>query len=178
MANQRYGHGINSQHKRQPAMRVVIRTMMIRDREGYEVRDFGERPPKNPGETLLEHATHPSGIHIVGKVGVNEKDVWISSELNLRLWEKARKLETPDSVADFMSRWGQVSRWLTDDGSRPYNEAYFFIEEHLTALKRLANFVDANDKSGFCSSLNRHLLLDRANIAIDASQAELPLVIE
>jgi hypothetical protein len=45
-------------------MRAVIRTMIIRDSEGYEARDFG--PPKE-GATLASY--EPGGIHIVGRSG-------------------------------------------------------------------------------------------------------------
>jgi hypothetical protein len=127
--------------------------------------------------TLLGAAMRPSGIHIVGKAGVNEC-LWISNDETRGLWEKARKFDSPESAADFMSQWGQISRSLLDDGTRPYDEAYILIEEHLAGLKHLATFVDAYDRIGFCSSLNQQVLLHRANIVIDVSQADHQLVIE
>jgi hypothetical protein len=42
--------------------------------------------------------------------------VYISTAQNLRLWEKARELDSPDDVAAFMSKWGQLSRWIGDKG--------------------------------------------------------------
>jgi hypothetical protein len=155
-------------------MRSVVRTTIIRDKGGYEVRDFGNPKPP-PGATLLSGP--PTGVHIVGRAGANEM-VSISTTDNLRLWEKARHLISPQDVADFMSRWGQLSRWLTDDGSQPYSEPFLLIEPHLQGLRQLANFVEADDKFGFCRSLNNQLLLARANIAIDINDPGLPLVVE
>ena len=155
-------------------MRAAIQTTIIRDREGYEVRDFGE-PASDPSATLAGQP--PSGIYIVGKSGTNDRFL-ISTEQNLQLWRKACRLNSPQEVAEFMGRWGQISRWLTDDGSRSYKESYLLLEPHLQAIKQLAVFVDAGDKSGFSSSLVGNRLLDRANIAIDVNQQDAPLIIE
>jgi hypothetical protein len=155
-------------------MRTSVQTTIIRDSGGYEVHDYGN-PVPDPSVSLLGQP--PSGIYIVGKSGVNEKVV-ISTALNLHLWEKARRLNSPHEVAQFMDRWGQISRWLNDDGSKPYKEAYFFIEERLQGIKRLAGYVDASDKQGFSSSLNGSRLLDRANIAIDINDPLSPLIVE
>lgn len=155
-------------------MRSAVKTMIIRDRGGYEVRDYGY--PKLPeGATLLSGP--PTGIHIVGRTGTNEI-ISISSASNLRLWEKACRLISPQGVANFMSRWGQLSRWLNDDGSKPYSESFVLIEPGLQGLKQLAGFVETGDKHGFCRSLNDHVLLSRANIAIDIDDPNLPLVVE
>jgi hypothetical protein len=155
-------------------MRSVVRTTIIRDKRGYEVRDYGNPTPP-PGATLL--SAPPTGVHIVGKAGANEM-FSISTADNLRLWEKARHLISADDVADFMCRWGQLSRWLTDDGSQPYSEPFLLIEPHLQGLRQLASFVETDDKFGFCRSLKNQLLLARANIAIDINDPGLPVVVE
>jgi hypothetical protein len=153
-------------------MRAVIRTTIIRDTKGYEVRDYGE--PK-PGKTLL--GGPPSGIHIIGRSGINEKFL-ISTDQNLRLWEKVRHLNSPQDLADFMSRWGQVSRWLGEDGSRPHSESFLLLEPHIKAIKQLASYVEAGDKVGFCWNLKDRILVERANFIIDTDQPEMPLIIE
>jgi ribosomal protein L24E len=61
---------------------------------------------------------------------------------------------------------------------RPYKEPYFIIDEHLQGIKRLAEYVEAGDREGFSLVLNGNRLLDRANIAIDISQPESPLIVE
>jgi hypothetical protein len=73
---------------------------------------------------------------------------------------------------------GQLSRWLSDDGSRPYAEAYLFIDEHLSAIKKLADFVDAGDRRGFSATLNGGRLLDRANLRIDLARSNPLLILE
>src|SRR5207253_1629784 len=123
-----------------------VKTTIIRDRAGYDVRDYGNPDPPE-GATLLSGP--PTGVHIVGKSGTN-KMVSISTADNLRLWEKARHLISADDVANFMSRWGQLSRGLLDDGSQPYSEPFLLIEPYLQGLKQLASFVEADDKLGFC----------------------------
>jgi hypothetical protein len=155
-------------------MRTVVRATIIRDKDGYEVRDYGNPAPAK-GATIL--GGPPSGIHIIGKAGVNEM-VSISSAANLRLWEKACRLKSAQEVAVFMSRWGQLSRWLTDNGDQPYSEAFLHIEPFLQDLRHLAQFVEMGDKHGFCLNLKNHVLLSRANIAIDITDPKLPLVIE
>jgi hypothetical protein len=119
----------------------------------------------------------PSGIHIVGKSGTNEK-VILSTANNLCLWQKACLLSTAQDVAHFMSKWGQLSKWLTDDGSRAYSESFLLIEPNLQGLKFLAGFVERDDKIGFCRGLKDSVLISRADIVIDADSSELPLVIE
>jgi len=153
-------------------MRALVQTMLIRDRKGYEVRDYGD---PEPGGTLLSGKS--SGIHVVGKSGVNEKS-WISIEANHHLWDRVRSLNSPSGLAEFMCRWGQLSRWLGDEGDQPYEEPYILIEPHLNSIKYLARFVDADDRVGFCQSLKKQVLLSRANIAIDTADADLPLIIE
>ena len=148
-------------------MRTIIRTTIIRDRDGYEVRDYGNPAPAK-GATIL--GGPPSGVHIIGKAGVNEM-IPISTAANLRLWKKARQLDSVHDVTTFMDSWGQLSRGLRDDGSRPYRESFLLVEPHLQDLKKLANFVEAGDRQGFCLSLNNHVLLSRANIAIDVADA-------
>jgi hypothetical protein len=153
-------------------MRALARTMIIRDRAGYEVRDYGEPAA---GGTLM--TAKPSGIHIMGKSGVND-NVWISAGGNYGLWQQARSLDTPLSVAKFMGKWGQLSRWLTDDGNQRYDEAYLLIEPYLKSIRYLAGFVDTGDKLGFGKALNKQVLLSRADITIDVDDSDLPLVIE
>src|SRR6267142_882530 len=117
-------------------MRAVIRTMVIRDSEGYEVRDFG--PPKE-GATLASWAAN--GVHIVGRSGKNDKS-YISTAQDLRLWEKAREFNSPEDVAAFMSKWGQLSRWIGDKGEQPYSEPFLLLEQNLSGLKALAACVE------------------------------------
>lgn len=155
-------------------MRASVRTTIIRDLNGYGVRDYGN-PQPDPKRTLANPA--PSGVHIIGMSGINEM-VSISTADNLRLWKRAHKLNSPDDVAAFMGRWGQISRSLLDDGSRPYDEPYLLIEEHLRGIRYLAEFVESGDKEGFCLSLKGNRLLDRANIAVDIEEPESPLIIE
>jgi hypothetical protein len=93
-------------------MRTLIQATIIRDQDGYAVHDYGN-PAPDPSLTLMNQP--PSGIYILGKSGTNEK-VSISIARNLRLWERARRINSPDEAAAFMNRWGQISRWLTDDG--------------------------------------------------------------
>lgn len=174
--NRQYRHGNISQHIGQQIMRAIVRTLMIRDRDGYEVRDYGNPEPKGAAKNTILGGL-PSGIHIVGRSGSNET-YWLSNEQNVRLWEKARTLNSPETVAEFMSRWGQITRWLTDEGDRPYEESYLLIEPHLKGLSYLADLVDAGDKFGFCWALHKHRLLDRANITVDVSDSEMPVVIE
>lgn len=157
-------------------MRATVRTLIIRDRDGYEVRDYENPEPKNAVERTLLGAP-PSGIHIVGRSGSNET-FWLSNEQNVRLWEKARRLDSPGRVAEFMSSWGQITRWLGDEGDRSYKESYLLIEPHLKGLSYLADLVDGGDKLGFCRALHKHRLLDRANITVDLSDSEMPVVIE
>ena len=92
--------------------------------------------------------------------------------------KKVRRIESAEDVAEFMSKWGQISRWLTDDGSRPYSESYLLIEPHLSGIKHFAGYVDTSDKIGFCYSLRDQLLVERANFVIDTKHPEMPLVIE
>lgn len=106
-------------------MRAVVRTTIIRDLNGYEVRDYGEQ---KPGKTIL--SAPPSGVHIVGKSGVNEK-FFISTDQDLRLWEKVRRLDSTEDVAGFMSNWGQISRWSGDDAERAYSESFLLISPTL-----------------------------------------------
>lgn len=146
-------------------MHASVQTELIRDLKGYEVRDYGN-PAPDPKTTILGQP--PSGTHIVGKSGANE-NVIISTADRLRLWDKARRLNSPREVADFMSRWGQISRWLGDDGSRPYSEAYILIEPHLQSIKRLASYVEIGDRKSFYMSLTGGRLLDRTTIAIDVN---------
>ena len=153
-------------------MRAVVRTMLIRDREGYEVRNFGQ--PKEGG-TLA--SLSPSGVHIVGKSGENEK-TYVSTPQDLRLWQKGRKLQTADETAVFMSRWGQLSRWIGDDGDQPYQESFMLIEPHLEGLRYLASYVESGDKTDFCLTLKNQLLLSRANIIIDVNDPDFPLILE
>lgn len=148
-------------------MRALVRTLIIRDREGYEVRAYGDPDPKTIAEKTLLGAP-PSGIHIVGRSGKNETH-WLQGDRPLRLWQTARKLRSPKEVATFMTRWGQLTRWLGDDGSRPYEESFLLIEPHMSGLRRLADFVDAGDKVGFSLSLNENKLVSRADIVIDTS---------
>ena len=155
-------------------MHTVIKTTLIRDRDGYEVRDYGD-PALASGQTIL--GGPPSGIHIVGKSGVNEL-ISISTAANLRLWRKACQLVSAVEVANFMCRWGQITKWLTDDGKQPYAESFLLIEPHLRDLKSLAYFVESDDKRGFCSSLKGQFLITRANVAVDVSDSQMPLVIE
>jgi hypothetical protein len=157
-------------------MHAIVRTLIIRDRDGYEVRDYGNPEPGNAAKNTILSGL-PSGIHIVGRSGSNET-YWLSNEQNLRLWEKARRLNSPQRVAEFMSKWGQITRWLGDDGARPYDESYILIEPHLIGLIHLADFVDVRDKFGFCLALKEHRLLDRANITVDMSSPDMPVVIE
>lgn len=157
-------------------MRAIVRTLIIRDRAGYEVRDYGNPDPQNPAERTLAGAP-PSGIHIVGRSGVNET-FWLSNERSLRLWEKVRRLNSPESVAKFMCRWGQITRWLIDDGTKPYQESYLLIEPHLVGLKHLASLVDSGDKFGFSWNLYEHQLLSRTNITVDVGHPDLPVMIE
>ena len=109
--------------------------------------------------------------------GINEKHV-ISSEQNLRLWDKARRVESPEDLVEFMNSWGQISRWLGDDGSKPYSEPYLLIEPHIDGLKWLASFVEAGDRIGFAMNLKGNRLLDCANLRIDTSQLVSPLVLD
>lgn len=155
-------------------MRTFIETMIIRDRGGYKVHDYGN-PALDPKATLAGQP--PSGVYIVGISGINEI-VTISTTQNLRLWEKARELDSPDELVVFMNRWGQLSRWLGDDGSRPYSEPYILIRPHLDGIKQLAKFVDAGDRDGFGWSLNGRRLLDRANLKIEFTQSSPSLVLE
>src|SRR5262249_14671583 len=65
-----------------------------------------------------------------------------------------------------------------DNGAQPYQEPYLLLEPHIVGIKTLAQFVDVNDRIGFCQSLKDHRLLDRTNIVVDVDRAELPLIIE
>ncbi len=152
-------------------MRTLVQTTIIRDSKGYLVQDYGNPPPV-PGVTLLGQP--PSGVHILGVSGINEKIV-ISVGDNFRLWEKARRVSSPQSLAKFMNKWGQLTRWLNDDGTKPYSEAYILIEPHLIGLRYLASFVDAGDREGFSANLNGNSLLGRANLKIDQLEQELIL---
>src|ERR1700730_11608942 len=156
-------------------MRALIRTTIIRDRSGYHLHDYGDPAPLRPGQSLLSGP--PSGLHIVGTSGVNEM-IRMTTAQDLRLWDKARRLSSPSDVADFMSRWGQITRWLGDEGDRPYEEPYILIEPHLKGLKYLGEYVDSGDKSGFARSLDKNMLLERAGVAIDINSDDLPLIIE
>ena len=155
-------------------MKATVRTLIIRDRAGYEVRDYGE-PSRASSSTIL--TGQPSGIHIVGRSGVNET-LWLSTEANRNLWRKVRKLSSPDSVSEFMNAWGQITRWLTDDGTRPYSEGFILIEPHLTGLKYLADIVEAGDRLEFSAAISTHNLFSRTNITVDVTSSEMPIVIE
>ena len=173
-ADSHYHHGNIRQQSRQPNMRTSVRTTIIRDRAGYNVHDYGNPTPV-PGVTLLGQP--PSGVHIIGRSGANEK-VSIRTTQNLRLWEKARKLNSPHEVAGFMDRWGQISRWLGDDGSKPYSEAYILIEPHLQSIKELATCVEIGDKQNFYLSLTGNRLVDRAIIAVDLTEPDSAFIVE
>ncbi|MBI3702729.1 MAG: hypothetical protein HY244_02475 [Rhizobiales bacterium] len=155
-------------------MRASVRTTIIRDLAGYEVRDYGNPAPV-PGASLL--AGPPSGIHIVGKSGTNET-VTISTAQNLRRWEKVRRINSPEEIVEFMNAWGQISRWLGDDGSKPYSEAYILIEPHLQSIKQLASYVEGGDKRNFYLSLTGNRLLDRAIIAVDVNEPDSAFIVE
>jgi hypothetical protein len=98
----KYRHGNIRQQKRQLIMRTFVETIVIRDRDGYRVHDYGS-PAPNPSATLAEQPE--SGIYIIGNSGTNEK-VIISTEKKLRLWDKVRQLDSPHDVVNFMNRWG------------------------------------------------------------------------
>lgn len=155
-------------------MRAAVQTTLIRDRQGYDVRDYGQ-PAFDPKLTLLGRP--PSGIHIVGRSGLNEL-VTISTASNLRLWVKASQLVSPEQVAGFMTKWGQLSRWIGDDGSRPYEEPFILLEPHLNGLRQLAGYVEAGDRDNFYLNLKNNRLLDRANLTVDVQNPESALVLE
>jgi hypothetical protein len=91
---------------------------------------------------------------------------------------KGALLSSPEDVAAFMSRWGQLSRWIGDDGSRPYEEAFILLEPHLAGIRHFAGYVEAGDKESFCRGLKGQILTERANLVIDIDDPDLPLIVE
>lgn len=132
-------------------MRGFTQLTILKDAEGYEVATFGTTPSR--GRTVLGER---HGVRVVGRGGPRQLVTYCASQQN-ELWKKARGIETPDALAEFMSEWGPITRW---DMSWPFDEPFNLLQPVLHGLRELAKYVDSFNRKAFFERVSRHRFLE------------------